>query len=151
MPAKGVLVNDIPVSNHGLAATLEPGADKGPQHGTVTLNVDGSFTYKPAPGYSGPDSFVYRATDVPPTAEANSQPTYDVAKVSIYVRAPIVANNDIYSTPRDTALSIAKPGVLATITSPRLCLRAFSRTLRQPICRHLPPCWCPDQPMAQAR
>ncbi|TBU74781.1 hypothetical protein DNJ99_23640 [Pseudomonas daroniae] len=31
----------------------------GPQHGTVTVNPDGSITYVPAPDYSGADSFTY--------------------------------------------------------------------------------------------
>ena len=32
----------------------------GPQHGTVTVNPDGSFRYVPTTGYSGADSFTYR-------------------------------------------------------------------------------------------
>ena len=35
----------------------------GPAHGVLTLNADGSFTYQPDANYSGPDSFVYRASD----------------------------------------------------------------------------------------
>ncbi len=38
-------------------------ANSNPAHGTVTVNPDGSFTYTPAPGYSGPDSFNYTVTD----------------------------------------------------------------------------------------
>jgi hypothetical protein len=34
-----------------------------PSHGSVTAGPDGSFTYTPAPGYSGPDSFTYTAED----------------------------------------------------------------------------------------
>jgi hypothetical protein len=33
------------------------------QGGTITLNPDGSFTYTPPAGYSGPDSFTYYVTD----------------------------------------------------------------------------------------
>ena len=32
---------------------------KGPAHGTVTVNEDGSFTYYPDKGYTGSDSFTY--------------------------------------------------------------------------------------------
>jgi Ca2+-binding RTX toxin-like protein len=35
----------------------------GPSHGTVLLNLDGSFSYMPHQDYNGPDSFLYRASD----------------------------------------------------------------------------------------
>jgi hypothetical protein len=35
-----------------------------PTHGSVTLNTDGSFSYSPMPGYFGPDSFTYHATNI---------------------------------------------------------------------------------------
>ena len=35
----------------------------GPAHGTLALSANGSFTYTPTAGYSGPDSFTYRASD----------------------------------------------------------------------------------------
>jgi VCBS repeat-containing protein len=39
-------------------------ADGGaPAHGSVTLNLDGSFTYTPDPDYSGADSFTYTVSD----------------------------------------------------------------------------------------
>ena len=34
-----------------------------PSHGSVAAQTDGSFTYTPDPGYSGPDSFTYTAED----------------------------------------------------------------------------------------
>src|SRR6185312_14622932 len=36
---------------------------KGPQHGTVTQNADGTFSYKPTDLYYGSDSFTYVAND----------------------------------------------------------------------------------------
>lgn len=33
-----------------------------PTHGTLTLDTDGTFVYKPATSYTGPDSFTYRLT-----------------------------------------------------------------------------------------
>ena len=36
---------------------------RGPSHGTLTLNANGSFTYTPAANYNGSDSFTYRASD----------------------------------------------------------------------------------------
>ncbi|NQW99657.1 tandem-95 repeat protein, partial [bacterium] len=35
----------------------------GPSHGTLTLDPDGGFSYQPATGYIGLDSFSYRASD----------------------------------------------------------------------------------------
>jgi hypothetical protein len=60
--AAGVLANDTdrdPNDVPYLAASLV----SGPSHGSLTLNVDGSFTYTPAAGYVGPDSFTYQASD----------------------------------------------------------------------------------------
>jgi hypothetical protein len=34
-----------------------------PMHGSVVFNPDGSFTYTPDPGYTGPDQFIYEVCD----------------------------------------------------------------------------------------
>ena len=39
-------------------------------HGSLTLGSTGGFTYTPTNGYTGPDSFTYRAND----GTANSTP-----------------------------------------------------------------------------
>jgi hypothetical protein len=57
--AAGVLINDKDPEGTALTATLVTA----PAHGTVTLAADGSFTYEPAAGYTGPDQFTYKATD----------------------------------------------------------------------------------------
>jgi hypothetical protein len=49
-----------------------------PAHGSLTMEADGSFTYTPAPGYSGGDSFKYQATD-PSGSYATAQVTLTVA------------------------------------------------------------------------
>ena len=56
--ASGVLANDWP-SPDSLVAVK----DGGPAHGTLALQADGSFIYAPAAGYSGADSFTYKAND----------------------------------------------------------------------------------------
>jgi VCBS repeat-containing protein len=57
--ASGVLANDTDADGNTLTASLVTG----PAHGTLTLNANGSFTYTPTTGYTGADSFVYRAYD----------------------------------------------------------------------------------------
>jgi VCBS repeat-containing protein len=55
----GVLSNDNDEDGDPLSATLV----SGPAHGELSLNADGSFTYKPAMNYAGTDSFTYKAND----------------------------------------------------------------------------------------
>jgi len=55
----GVLKNDSDPDHEPLSAQLV----KGPTHGTLTLRPNGSFRYTPKPGFSGTDTFKYRATD----------------------------------------------------------------------------------------
>lgn len=57
--APGVLANDTDIENDPLTAILA----RGPLHGGLTLNPDGSLTYTPDPGYIGPDDFRYKAND----------------------------------------------------------------------------------------
>jgi uncharacterized delta-60 repeat protein len=58
--AAGVLANDTGADHAPLTASLM----SGPAHAaSFTLNADGSFTYTPAAGYVGPDSFTYQASD----------------------------------------------------------------------------------------
>jgi hypothetical protein len=74
--------------------TLSAQVATAPQHGSVTVNSDGSFVYTPTPGYVGADSFTYQASDGRgPTATGTinitllaSQPP--IAKSDFFVGAP---------------------------------------------------------------
>jgi hypothetical protein len=57
--APGVLANDSP----GMGKTLTASLVTGPANGTLNLNANGSFVYVPNSGFSGHDSFSYRASD----------------------------------------------------------------------------------------
>src|SRR6266496_3553325 len=103
--APGVLANDTDVDGDALSAILVDG----PTHGTLTLNSDGSLVYMPALNFNGIDSFTYKASD--------GQAQSGVATVTITVTpvndAPVAANDDSYTTPEDTQLTMSAPGVLA--------------------------------------
>ena len=56
---KGVLANDT--YPEGVTKGMEAELAQKPAHGTLTLNKDGSFTYKPNEGFEGVDYFGYFA------------------------------------------------------------------------------------------
>ncbi len=58
--APGVLANDSDAGGGALVVDTTPVA--GPASGALSLAADGSFTYTPAPGFTGSDSFTYRVT-----------------------------------------------------------------------------------------
>jgi VCBS repeat-containing protein len=95
---EGVLLNDSDPEGDPLAAVLETG----PQHGALTLEADGSFTYTPEPGYVGPDTFTYRASD--------GLLESDLATVTIDVISPATVTGTVY---RDSnGDSLRDPGEL---------------------------------------
>ncbi len=57
--APGVLTNDSDPDGNSMTAVVATGVS----HGQLTLNADGSFTYTPSAGFTGNDSFQYRASD----------------------------------------------------------------------------------------
>jgi VCBS repeat-containing protein len=57
--APGVLANDTDIDSVSLTAALV----SGPSHGSLILKASGAFTYTPAYGFTGTDSFTYKAND----------------------------------------------------------------------------------------
>ena len=99
VPAPGVLANDT-----GGAKTATVVASVA--HGTLLLGANGSVTYTPTAGYSGPDSFTYRVAD------GSGQGNVVTVSITVGAGAP-AAVADSYSTPYQTTLTVAAPGVLA--------------------------------------
>lgn len=92
--------------------------------GAVVVNADGSFSYTPATGYVGFDTFTYTIKDTPGLT--------DTATVTIEVRDPNnpVANNDgLYVTRKNTNLTIGAPGVLANDSTTVGTLTATAGTI----------------------
>jgi uncharacterized protein (TIGR01370 family) len=121
--AQGVLRNDTDTNGNKLTAI----AVSGPSHGTVVLKSDGSFTYTPTTGFSGEDSFSYKANDGKAdsnvvtvklnVAEDATVPPPTTPVPPVINRAP-VAGADLYNVAHDKAfvLSIAALGVLRNDT-----------------------------------
>lgn len=95
--APGVLGNDVDPG--GLALTATRAGAAGPSHGALSFNANGSFTYAPEVGYSGTDTFTYRAF--------NGTAYSSYATVMITVSAP--------STPaRPAVVKVEGPDRIAT-------------------------------------
>jgi large repetitive protein len=97
--APGILANDTG-GNGPLTAALVTG----PVNGTLTLTNNGGFSYTPANGYTGNDSFTYLATD--------GQTTSTVVVVSLKVIPGLTATGDFYSTASGTTLTLPAAGIL---------------------------------------
>ncbi len=99
--APGVLSNDTDFLNSPLTAILQTN----PAHGTLVWDPakQGGFTYTPTSGYTGTDSFTYKATDGVLTSSA--------ATVTITVNAPPTVATPAAAAPNNvngtaTALSV---------------------------------------------
>ncbi|MGH6934201.1 MAG: cadherin-like domain-containing protein, partial [Dongiaceae bacterium] len=91
----GLLINDTDIDGNSLTTSVVSGS----ANGSLTLNIDGSFTYTPNAGFNGVDSFTYIASD----GSANS----NVATVTINV----ISVNDAPAATADNA-TVAEDGVL---------------------------------------
>jgi VCBS repeat-containing protein len=70
----GVLVNDTDADDNPLSVSLV----NGPANGDLTLNSDGSFSYAPALGFTGADTFTYTVND----GTVDSSPTTVIINVA---------------------------------------------------------------------
>jgi hypothetical protein len=129
--ATSVLDNDTDADGDALTAVLV----EAPQHGTLSLNGNGRFVYVPTNGFTGFDTFQYKAND----GAAQSEPT----TVTLHVAPPIsstISPIDVKSgfatnspirflaafsepvidfSPDDVILSGTAPGNLSVTVTPR--------------------------------
>jgi len=112
--AAGVLGNDADIDT---GAVLTAVLISGPAHGTLTLNPNGSFVYTPTANYSGPDGFVYRASDG--TAQsANTAVTLNVISVPDAPTATNDGTGGTFTINEDGSLTVPAPGVLGNDVDP---------------------------------
>ena len=96
--ASGVLSNDNDIDGSTLTANLTTSAS----FGTLTLNLDGSFTYIPNANFNGADSFTYQANDGTGNSNtatatitiniANDAPTANAQTVTTNEETPVLIN-----------------------------------------------------------
>ncbi|HEX2699894.1 MAG TPA: Ig-like domain-containing protein, partial [Acidimicrobiales bacterium] len=127
IPGPGVVANDTDPDGAALSASIvsptpPPTSGGGtwafpgqPAHGTLRLGADGSFTYTPEPGYSGPDAFTYRVFDA-----RGSSDTATVALDVAPFTGPRVSIGDVSVSEGDAAtraailtVSLSKPSTSA--------------------------------------
>ncbi|WP_426594651.1 Ig-like domain-containing protein [Cellulomonas sp. McL0617] len=96
VPATGILANDT-----GTRLTVSTSVTNPPVNGSVVLGTDGSYTYTPAAGYLGTDSFVYTVAD-----DAGQ-----TASATVHLTVTPRAVDDTWTIPVNTTL-VASPGVL---------------------------------------
>ncbi|MCX5659276.1 MAG: Ig-like domain-containing protein [Planctomycetota bacterium] len=99
--ANGLVARSSSPDGNALTAALVAG----PSHGTLSLSTNGSFTYTPAAGYSGTDSFVYRVRE----------PLLSSAPATVRINVPNAAPSgavDAYSVETGTTLDVAPAGGL---------------------------------------
>jgi len=106
----GVLANDA--DGDAAPAPLTAVLEDDVSDGQLTLYADGSFTYTPRHGFSGTDSFTYRAYD---GMEYTSLTTVEI-EVVLDTTAPVVTVDPLLTTDPTPALSGAIDDPSATVT-----------------------------------
>jgi VCBS repeat-containing protein len=100
-----VLANDTDPNAGG---TLSVTSNTQPAHGSVTVNPDGTFTYLPAAGFTGADTFSYTETDSASGKTATGTVTVTVATLVWYVDdSKSAAGNGEGPTPFNTLAAAA--------------------------------------------
>jgi VCBS repeat-containing protein len=93
--ASGVLGNDTDVDGDALTAMI---VDQ-PQHGSVSLAADGSFTYTPEENFHGTDSFTYTAGD----GQADSEPaTVEITVTPIDLSIQLEVSQEAFADPAES-------------------------------------------------
>jgi hypothetical protein len=105
--APGVLGNDN--SNGGGVMTAQ--LVSGVSNGTLALGANGGFTYTPSAGFTGADSFTYRAVN------ANGPGNTATVSLTVSAQLPPTAADDAYGTAANQQLDVPAPGVLGNDNS----------------------------------
>ena len=108
VPVAGVLINDSDLDGDHLTAVLATG----PQHGTLTLLANGSFTYTHNGSNTLQDTFTYRADD------GVLQSTPALVTITIAPDVAATAVNDSYTVAEGGTLTVPAPGLFTNDSDP---------------------------------
>ncbi|GAB3991970.1 hypothetical protein GCM10028807_23790 [Spirosoma daeguense] len=95
-----VLANDTRNGQPASTTNVTVSISSPPASGTATVNANGTISYVPAPGFSGPISYTYTICDIAQPGQCSSAP------VSITVNTVVVTNPDQVTTASGTPISI---------------------------------------------
>ncbi|WP_343691685.1 Ig-like domain-containing protein, partial [Chitinophaga sp.] len=95
-PVSGTITANDP---DGDPITFDKGTD--PTHGTVVVNPDGTYTYTPAPGYTGTDTFTVIVKD----DKGNETSVPVTVTVTTPNKAPVVTGGETATTEQDHPVS----------------------------------------------
>src|SRR5262249_45441601 len=105
--ANGVLKNDTDPESNSLTAAIVTQ----PTPGTITLNANGSFAYPPTTGFTGTDTFTYKASD------GNSESAAATVTLNVGINTAPTGVADSYTATEDQTLTVnATNGVLKNDT-----------------------------------
>lgn len=93
----GTLQSGVQDANPG-ASSWSAAEVTAPTNGTLTVGSDGSFTYTPAPGFTGTDAFTYALTDQYGFTSAPATVTIDVLGL-VPTKTAIISENPPASDP----------------------------------------------------
>ncbi|MCH8046641.1 MAG: tandem-95 repeat protein [Planctomycetes bacterium] len=120
----GTIANDVDPHGDPLSATLVDDV----AHGQLTLGADGSFMYGPEAGFTGSDTFTYRATDdtlisnlATVTITVKPAGTFVAGRLVFYNGSPLDGNDPTVNSLDDAAIATDKaallPGEAATLAN----------------------------------
>jgi hypothetical protein len=113
--APGVLANDSDADADALTAVLVTTT----AHGALALNSNGGFSYTPAAGYSGADSFTYKAND--------GKDDSNVATVTLTIAATAAPQTDVVAFgDQGTAQTTVRTSRFSTTSANELLLAFVS-------------------------
>jgi hypothetical protein len=101
--AQGLLANDFNPDNGNNTGITASGGTTSAQGGNVTINSDGSFSYNPAPGFTGTDTFTYTVTNTTTSKTDTATVTLLVGNGTATPGSNVIwfINNANSATPRD--------------------------------------------------